>query len=123
MIIHVKYLICVDNNQLLSSTKEYLYHPLLIPPVRYLITCQTHTSKVVVWIGVEVEEKSWRDLSSSSKSDNQCYSDFRSLATISTHSSAMNNFNMFIDETNNILLQNISDKEIMDKSNGTEIIF
>ena len=35
----------------------------------------------------------------------------------------MNNFNMFIDETNNILLQNISDKEIMDKSNGTEIIF
>ena len=30
---------------------------------------------------------------------------------------------MFIDETNNILLQNISDKEIMDKSNGTEIIF
>ena len=35
----------------------------------------------------------------------------------------MNNFNMFIDETNNILLQNISDKEIMNKSNSTEIIF
>ena len=98
MIIHVKYLICVDNNQLLSSTKEYLYHPLLIPPVRYLITCQTHTSKVVVWIGVEVEEKSWRDLSSSSKSDNQSNSDFRSPAPMSARSSAMNTFNMFADE-------------------------
>ena len=80
----------------------------------------------MVRIGAEVKEKNSKDsyqLLSSSKSNNQYYSDFRSLATISTHSSAMNNFNMFIDETNNILLQNISDKEIMDKSNGTEIIF
>ena len=63
------------------------------------------------------------DLSSSSKSDNQSNSDFRSLATISAHSSTMNKFNLFADETNNILLQNISEKEILDKVNGTETIF
>ena len=34
----------------------------------------------------------------------------------------MNNFNLFVDEANNILLQNISEKEIMDKNNGIETL-
>ena len=50
------------------------------------------------------------NLSSSSKSDNQSNSDFRSPATISAHSIAMNNFNLFVDETNNTLLPNMSEK-------------
>ena len=63
------------------------------------------------------------NLLSSSKSGNQSNSDFRSPPTISAHSSTMNNFNMFVDETNNTLLQNISEKEILDKSNDIETIF
>ena len=35
----------------------------------------------------------------------------------------MNNFNLFADETNNILLQIISEKEMLDKANGIETMF
>ena len=63
------------------------------------------------------------NLSSSSKSNNQSNSNLRSPATISVHNSVMNTFNLFADETNNSLLQNISEKEILDKVNGTETMF
>ena len=39
------------------------------------------------------------------------------------HGTAMNNFNLFADETNNALLQNISEKEIMDRNDGIETIY
>ena len=61
-------------------------------------------------------------LSSPPKSDTQSNSDFRSPATVVVHNTTMNNFNLFADETNNTLLQNISEKEIMDKDNGIETI-
>ena len=56
------------------------------------------------------------------KYDNQSNSDFRSPATALAHEVAMNNFNLFVDETNNTLLHNISEKEIIDKVNGIEMI-
>ena len=66
---------------------------------------------------MEVKEKSRRV-----SSDNQSNSDFRSPATVLAHGVVMNNFNMFANETNNTLLQNISEKEILDKVNGIESI-
>ena len=56
------------------------------------------------------------------KSDNQSSSNFRSPATVLAHGVTINNFNLFADETNNILLQNISEKENLDKVNGIETI-
>ena len=61
-------------------------------------------------------------LSSPPTSDNQSNSDFRSPATFIAHNTAMNNFNLVADETNNTLLQNILEKEIMYKNNGIETI-
>ena len=66
---------------------------------------------------MEVKEKSRRV-----SSDNQSNSDFRSPATVLAHGVVMNNFNMFANETNNTLLQNISEKEMLDKVKGIYIL-
>ena len=62
------------------------------------------------------------NLSSPPKSDNQSNSNFRSSVTILVHRVVMNNFNLFANETNNTLIQNISEKEIMGKNNSIETI-
>ena len=81
-------------------------------------------SSAMSWSGSKRKKvgESRISLSSPPKSDNQSNSDFRSPATVLAHGAAMNNFNMFANETNNTLLQNISEKEILDKVNGIESI-
>ena len=67
------------------------------------------------WSGSKKIRESRINLSPPPKSNNQSNSDFRSPATILAHGTAVNNFNLFADKINNNLLQNILEKEIMDK--------